>query len=348
MGELKMRSEKNADIEMLRFLLTIAVCCHHFRMYSDALPFGGGYIAVDFFFIISGFFMAEHLFKRSGQDDFLLIFAYIKSRYMRLLPDYIAAFFIAFLVRLVIGKEILLTNVLGYIKEAFMIEIGCLPIRDRMNPPDWYVGYLLLASIIVFMLLKLSQMCGLWWSGLLSVFLYGILASRSEWINIYPQYASVIHIAIIRGIAGLLMGCFLRWIKKRLGERFVRKQRMARIFAFILLGIIFYILLWDNYFLPYIDYFTIILFSLLLIVLSMVKPIVTSIRLFKAAILMGEISYIMYLNHYAIASLFTRYGWLKGFDWKILSVCYLAVVIFVATVIFTLKNIVIYKKSGEC
>lgn len=339
-----MRSGKNADIEILRFLLTIAVCCHHFRMYSDALPFGGGYIAVDFFFVISGFFMAEHLAKRSGQDDFLSAFAYIKSRYIRLLPDYIAAFLMAFLIRLVIGKEIMLTNVLGYIKEAFMIEIGCLPIRDRMNPPDWYIGYLLLASVVVFMLIKLSKLRGLWWSGLLSVFLYGILASRTEWINIYPQYASVIHIAIVRGIAGLLMGCFLWWVQVRLGVRNIDMQWIPRVCVFLLCIIVFYILLWDNS-MPYIDYIAIILFDLLFVILVIEKPMITSTRLYKPAILVGEVSYIMYLNHYGIALLFTRYEWLSNCEWKILSFCYLLTVILVSAVILLFKKVWYYIKD---
>lgn len=39
-----------------------------------------------------------------------------------------------------------------YIKEAFMVEIGCIESGLRMKLPDWYCRYLLLPSIIVYLI----------------------------------------------------------------------------------------------------------------------------------------------------------------------------------------------------
>lgn len=57
--------EKNADIEFLRFFMILAVTALHFS--EDYIGnhgiLAGGYLGVDFFFILSGFLLAKHFKK---------------------------------------------------------------------------------------------------------------------------------------------------------------------------------------------------------------------------------------------------------------------------------------------
>lgn len=76
-------TDKNLYIEFLRIILTMAVCLHHFRLYSNALPYGGGYIAVDCFFIISGYYLSRHLIESAkGKEESMM--DYVRQRYKRL------------------------------------------------------------------------------------------------------------------------------------------------------------------------------------------------------------------------------------------------------------------------
>ena len=50
--------EKNINIELWRFIFTILICLLHFgTKINNTVYFRGGYIAVEFFFILSGYLL---------------------------------------------------------------------------------------------------------------------------------------------------------------------------------------------------------------------------------------------------------------------------------------------------
>ncbi len=71
---------KNDRIEMYRILFTLLIIVHHFQNSYDLKLVSYGWIAVDFFFILSGYFLGESLGKA------ISLFAYLKNRIMRLYP----------------------------------------------------------------------------------------------------------------------------------------------------------------------------------------------------------------------------------------------------------------------
>src|SRR5690606_15819047 len=69
------------DINFLRALSVLVVMLFHFQV-----PFfGGGFIGVDVFFVISGFLMTQIILKGLDNDSFSLIEFYIK-RIRRIVP----------------------------------------------------------------------------------------------------------------------------------------------------------------------------------------------------------------------------------------------------------------------
>ena len=148
---------KNREIETLRFLFTIAVCMHHLRYCSVELPYGGGYIAVDFFFIISGFYLRAS-YKTKGAN--IGVCQYLKKRYSRLIKDYIIAFMVALVINVIIFDLNISSNCFPYLKEAIMLEFGCMDSSLRINPPDWYCGYLILSSGLVYFFLQMKNIWG--------------------------------------------------------------------------------------------------------------------------------------------------------------------------------------------
>jgi peptidoglycan/LPS O-acetylase OafA/YrhL len=67
------------DLQILRALAVILV----FLFHLDAPFFGGGYIGVDIFFVLSGYFMAQTLPKIEGKEDVL---SFYNRRLRRILP----------------------------------------------------------------------------------------------------------------------------------------------------------------------------------------------------------------------------------------------------------------------
>lgn len=338
-------TDKNLNVEILRIFLTIAVCLHHFRLYSDALPYGGGYIAVDGFFIISGYYLSKHLIvKMADKEEH--VFSYIKMRYIRLFPDYFLAFFISFSYRWLI-KEIPSTNLWGYVREALMIEFGGVGSGQRINPPDWYCGYLLLAYIVVYIYIKRmkNHQSFLYVTGFMAVCGYIMFAFFSYHINIYPQNQSVLSIAIGRAVAGLLMGCFIYLLDCKTCDIIGKKRCCIRYTVMLFIGIVLiYILFWKN-FIPYIDYMAIFLFAILFYLSVSTEGRCRNQKVRCIIEYFGRLCFTIYLNHYLIALIFVRYSLLRMLDWKVVSLCFLSVVFIFSSIVFEIRNFLVLEAS---
>lgn len=327
-------SIKNYSVELLRIFLTVSVCLHHFRLYSNAFPYGGGYIAVDCFFIISGYYMGKHIEKNKEEQ----VWNYIWDRWKRLYLDYILAFGIAFLVRLIIG-EITPWNG-GNLREALMIEFCCVNIQNRINPPDWYCGYLLLASGIIYMIVRYltNKKFVKYIIGISTILLYLAVLRSYSYINIYPQYQTVLSFAIVRALAGLFLGYFIYLLA---GKTNGIIKKYSKGFELIMIPILtmglVYILLWDNS-IPYIDYFAIFLFAILFYFV-LKNPMEFKGSLIKKIIAFGgKVCYVVYLNHYLVALIFNKYSLFRKLDWKMISLLFLIIVFIFSVVMYMLRR----------
>lgn len=331
---------RNLNVELLRIFLTLTVCLHHFRMYSNALPYGGGYVAVDCFFIISGFYLAKHVMG-NGSENIENALQYIIQRYIRLFPEYFIAFSISLICRFIMNG-VLPGNWMGYVKEMLMIEFWCLDSSERVNPPDWYCGYLLLASVIVFIYMKQIRKykMPIYITGIMTTALYVYLACYSSHINLYPQYRIGISIAIFRALAGLLMGCLIYLLNYvRCNDSNHEKSKFLYILM-VPLGIaLSYILLWENR-LPYIDYAAIFFFALLFSFAVNMKRKKYNIYFEGVITYLGKMCFTVYLNHYIVAYVFAKYSLFRELDWKITSMLFLAGTFIFSYFIYQLINII--------
>ena len=72
-----------ADIDGLRAVAVLSVIFHHYWVPG----FGGGFVGVDVFFVISGFLIAEHIDSDLGKGRFSLL-AFYERRIRRILPAF--------------------------------------------------------------------------------------------------------------------------------------------------------------------------------------------------------------------------------------------------------------------
>ena len=64
---MQLKSARNGEIDVLRFVFSIIIVLHHF---DQTFPIGmmkDGYIAVEFFFMVTGFLMVHSLHKLEPQ-----------------------------------------------------------------------------------------------------------------------------------------------------------------------------------------------------------------------------------------------------------------------------------------
>ena len=237
--------------------------------------------------------------------------------------------------------EIRVKEWFGYIREALMVEIWGIGIIERINPPDWYCGYLLLAYIVIFVYIRWSQKYrgALYITAFFVVFLYFIMAMNSSHINIYPQYQNILSTAVWRAIAGVLLGYLIYLLAAKTRGIISSEDRVICHVIMLLLGMILcYILFWKN-FLPYIDYAAVFFFSILFYLAVNRGMICTSRKLRGIIEYLGKLSFSIYLNHYLIAFIFNKYSWFRSLDWKIVSLLFLAGVFVFSDMVFRIRKV---------
>ena len=322
---------KRQGIELYRFIMTLMVCLHHFRLYSETtLPFGGGYLAVDFFFILSGYFLYHHSIKKENIHSTNVLqetAEYAMDRYKRLFPRYLLALLLSVVVCVcALRADMNITQISAWVAKILMFDGIYVHTQIDIMPQGWYCSVLLIDSILIyFFCVKFGQKFAKKAALMLAVGIYMVLFWRYGFLNLYTQFGFGITVGGFRGLAGLCMGnvlCSLGVGKRQHG------RKTGWIDAVIFLastGTIFYALLWNTAYNK--SDFVILVFFLVILYYLLGDNNIS--RLFDRYKLggLGNISYNMYLIHYAVAVLFDHFNWFRSFDWKIASLAYLGVVV---------------------
>ncbi|QKJ30984.1 acyltransferase [Mucilaginibacter mali] len=169
---------RNNNFDLLRFLLaTLVIFSHCYVIYYGKLfdiepgmiltrnqtDLGG--IAVDFFFIISGFLILQSYLYSGG------IFKYLKKRFLRIYPGYFVAFVLSILLFgplgtlpdhsmaslkhyfVTIDKKLLLLNIFTLQKPVGGQCFTWLPLKAQLNESLWTIEYEFICYLLLPLLL---------------------------------------------------------------------------------------------------------------------------------------------------------------------------------------------------
>ena len=154
--------ERNGVISFWKFAFALLIVFFHGNILgssSDTIIGLGGYIGVEFFFVVSGVFLASSIVKKFdqntsnlGKDTVLFIAKKIKTFFPYLLLAYIL------LISLYIFKyDVSFSNLLSSIWELLLLnESG---IRHfSINTPVWYLSSMILSMFIIYPLMRKFKM----------------------------------------------------------------------------------------------------------------------------------------------------------------------------------------------
>lgn len=147
---------RNNAFEFYRFLFSAIIFILHFWGYGNFESrngrFQGGYLAVEFFFMLSGFMMMEKIPKISGGECELSAVKYFVLRLKRLMPQYWASLAVLLLIgKLIIPDFNLKKCILKGFPEIFSIQIFLT--TGKINYQLWFVSALLWAGALAYYLL---------------------------------------------------------------------------------------------------------------------------------------------------------------------------------------------------
>lgn len=148
------KKEKNGEIEILRLVFCFAVMLCHLSSNFGMLQFKRGTFAVEFFFLVSGFFMARTA-ERTETVSFDDTIGFLSRKISTFLPYYIGAVLIHLVVfRLIIchtSLHNLLTGIIKLIPEFIFLQMGGFATESIINVPAvWYLSAMLLSMLILY------------------------------------------------------------------------------------------------------------------------------------------------------------------------------------------------------
>ena len=339
---MKVKNSRNAFIELFRFLAAVSIVAYHYEFVykGKSIYLQHFYIWVEFFFILSGFFIAANAMKKSEIDsiDFMI------NEFKKLYPIYVIGFCISFIVYHMTGAgefKHILASLWDSKNELFLLNMF---VPDTGNPimnlggPPQYIGTLLLCTLILHFLVTKHRNIYVAVIGPLAVIIgylhiYNLYGNISQWM----AYNGFLYVGIIRGFAGMSLGALAYLVLLPRMKNVNCNTRKA-----ILLGILVFIsflILFDEC-IKYEDLIFYVLIFCVLIVVGYIDDFNIDAK-YKAFInMLGKLSYPMFVLHYPILKVIATYFPNKGY-WGMLLLCESVVLICSALLQFgVLKNLI--------
>ena len=325
-----MANKKLLSVEAFRFIFMTIIAMWHFDRIN---PFTHGYIAVDFFFILSGFLIYRSYIKR--KYDAL---KYTITKLKRFYPEYIIVFIIAFLMklRILLRDNDVITILFDAISEGTLIHsVGIY--EGNVNPPSWYVSVLLIGGGLLYSVLFYNRRLAVSIIfPLFVLFSYTYLLGFNGSIELFATVGFVSQ-CLFRGMAGMALGIVLSAFSLRYSEEFSSKHRLLDVFSLIALAVVV-ILLFEN---RNYDKMALLAFCMLIFSCSIPNALVN--RIFRSQIWakLGGVTFEMLLVHSSIIWVMnnlTRSIPLSSFGKTMLAFVYMFVVVMVSFILKSLNN----------
>ena len=318
------------SVEAFRFIFMTIIAIWHFGRIN---PFTHGYIAVDFFFILSGFLIYRSYIKNK-YDALEYTIAKLKRFYLEYIIVFIIAFFMK--LRILLRDNDIITVLFDAISEGTLIHsVGIY--GGNVNPPSWYVSVLLIGGGLLYSVLYYNRRLAVSIIfPLFVLFSYTYLLGVNGSIELFATVGFVSH-SLLRGMAGMALGIVLSVFSLRKSEEFSRKLCLLDIFSLIALAVVV-ILLFEN---RNYDKMALLAFSMLIFSCTIANSLVNRIFLSKIWAKLGGVTFEMLLVHSPVIWVMnnlTRSISLSTFGKTMLTIVYLGVVVIVSFLLKSLNN----------
>lgn len=246
--------QHNNFLDGLRSILAVIVVCYHFKVnYFPAVDSGwvrflaGGGLAVDGFFIISGYLFSRSLDKYLNFRSTLIspIANYSLSRFKRLYPEYFTVLLVTIIVEVcqrVIVQGSHTVSLSTIVPNLLMISnicgVGSI-VRD-----SWFVSSLFFVSILFFIIFYYLKQAAIWVVAILGCLSYAVIVVIFHHIDVnWMVFYGMLSGGIYRTAIGLALGIAVHQIAKILPEL---NGRFEILLAVILLCFSFYCITFND------------------------------------------------------------------------------------------------------
>ncbi|WP_028235558.1 acyltransferase family protein [Pseudobutyrivibrio sp. MD2005] len=301
------RITKTNLISFWRVIFTYQIAIHH--LYNRYAVPNFWMIGVEFFFIVSGYLLAEKAEKTNYSA-----YEYTALRIKRLFPEYVAAFLLcSFAIRYSVLWNSTNNWNIGFYKDWFLLYgykellmIHYWPwggdYKNMANIPTWYISVMLFCGLILYSLYRINKklLCEVI-IPLLIMFFYTISFKKYGNFTEDEYLCEVLSLKMIRGFTEMGIGILLHELSKKVE---IKSKTLYGIVGFIALSIVCILSMHNG---GYYNYIYTILIAIG-VFCSFNYEIVNGNRVIS---MFSALSYSIYLNHnfvrlYVIPVLFDR------------------------------------------
>jgi len=336
--------KKNADIEFLRFFMILAVIILHFSEDYVGIPgiLKGGYLGVDFFFILSGFFLKKHFDNdNSSLGPFDKSQKYLWYRVKQLWLPYITAIFL-YVGTLFIENHLNVKWLIQHLWETkwqylFLHYLGA-PVGFEFRS-IWFMSALVILSYFIYFLLCYNEEFYLGLIPVLIIIIYVWIYVSYGTLAMQEIYRGILHGSMIRGFACMSLGVLAYKLSERIssGEISVEFKcpQGLKIMCFIL---VLYVM--RKYGLDQND-FAVLPAMFLMTILSYLFPADLPMMIKKVLLYLGDISYWIYVLHLLISKWFVLF--FPGKSYNVMLPLFIIATIIVSSLLSLLFKAGFYK-----
>ena len=334
-----MNKQKNSYIELLRIIFAIIVVLHHtFQSYQiDGLFYWGGYIAVEFFFVITGYMTVAHIEKASDRSDvecFALSYSWSKIRPL------IGLVALSLVIDGIINYQVYLSSeesLFNYLYGSFasMMCISMTGITNMLvNSPLWYLSVIIITlPLFIIFTMRFRKFFKYYGYIFLPLLIHGYLLHYNG--SIAYGWASLntpIDPYLLRGFGDILLGGFVYDFSVYLRSNKKLNSKLLAILELTLLCFALYLInrIYNSYAMEC---------AVLMIVVSLSISFSgkTLTNLFKNSFVnnLGRMSFGIYCLHFPILSMVKKY--FPEWSWEVLPL-----VLIISLIIYSLYLLLIH------
>lgn len=327
--------QRNVSLDCFRGIFAIIVAIGHFYFFAqmrDVMP-SSFVLAVDFFFVLSGFVLAKSIF-RSKADGNIWLASFIEKRIYRIFPVFFFAVLIEIATRKFFGQSVLPTA-FDIFRVSTLTQLFPFKTTSTFALTTNYIGWSISAEFWAgliffpvifamrnkykFLLIPALTISAIWLVAAMSVY-------SPSYMDVHFKKMGEVPYGFIRVIIGFSLGAIIATTDAAKSLSSIK----ASVIQVLSVAAMIYMYASTNYNREN-DYIAPFLFALFIFSLSSNKGVVCQATRNMVGDFLGKVSYPAYLIHPTVLIVYRQMGWQVNEPLQLLS--YLAIVLVMSYVI---------------
>lgn len=310
------RTERNIEVELLRIISIIAIMILHFQedFVGKRIVFSGGYLGVDVFFLLSGFFIFQRFISSSENQLPKSVYKHARNRFFQLWPPYAMVILIwQFLLFVQNNFDIsfLFHHIWGtkyqWLFLHFIDGVSGFEFRTL-----WFLPILFWSELLIVYLLNINWKSFVAIAPLISVVTMAFISHEFGNLSMQGDWTGLVIGGFLRSIAEMSLGCFAAYLtvqymdSRVVGDIFHKSFSPwiwggVKIICYLFMIIIMAVCGFDN------SDFWFLVNALICLILCWIKPFKYKVGIGNIILFFSKHVYWVFLTHLLVLKILTDY-----------------------------------------